>query len=266
MFPIENRGRLITKKELNQNIWGGRIVSDSALSSRIKIARHALGDNGRKQKFIRTIHKRGFSFIGEVEDKACNKSGSIRADQEGINGKSTSSVFDGMPSSATDETRPAIAVLPFSSSGGDPEQDYLATGITEDIVTTLSKISKLIVVTYSTISPQNPVDIKQVGRELEVGYILEGSVRSDGNRLRMSAHLIDVGNCHHIWAERYERKNMDLFNLQDEVSKEVVSALQVELTEGDPALFASRGTANIEAWKLTFEGEASVLEHRKDSV
>ena len=266
IFMIENRGRLITKEEINHKIWGGRTVSDSALSRTIKIARQTLGDNGTKQQYIRTIHKKGFSFIGTVKEESCEGAKSEPTEGTKENFNSIHYITNQEPEFDTYDPRPTVAVIAFANTGNNPEQDFFANGITEDIITTLSKISKLILVTYSPRSSSKAVDIKEIGHQLKVDYMLEGSVRSDGNRLRISAHLIDVSSGHHIWAERYDRENKDLFALQDEVTKEVVSALQVELTEGDQALLASRGTDSIEAWKLTFEGEASVLEHRKDSV
>ena len=110
------------------------------------------------------------------------------------------------------------------------------------------------------------VDIRQVGREQGVQYVLEGSVRSGGKRLRVTAQLIEAATGHHLWAQRYDREADDIFALQDDVTKEIVSALQVELTEGEQARLAAQGTQNAEAWQLTFEGRDLVHEHHKDTV
>ena len=260
VFLIENRGRLVSRDELNKSVWGGRIVTESALSSRIKLARQALGDDGRTQQHIRTIHKKGFSFVTDVEvtpsihfgDSKPAKNLPIHNSNDCLNSKST----------------PSIAVMTFINLSNDPAQAYISDGISEDIITTLSKISKLVVLAFPTSVDQagTAVDSLEVARKLGVRYLLEGSVRSEGSRLRISARLIETETAQHVWAQRYDREFRHIFELQDDITKEVVSGLQVELTEGDQALLASRGTNSIEAWQLTFEGQGSVLEHRQESV
>ena len=140
--------------------------------------------------------------------------------------------------------KPSIAVLPFTNMSGGQEQEYLSDGISEDIITALSKISKLFVVARnSTFTYKGrAVDVKQVGREQGVQYVLEGSIRRGGERLRISAQLIDAAAGHHIWAQRYDRTVQDVFELQDEITREVTSALQVELTEGEQARLWASGT------------------------
>ena len=176
------------------------------------------------------------------------------------------------PSSGTESLvlpdKPSVAVLPFANISSEKEQDYVADGITEEIVTTLSKVSKLFVVARnSTLAYKDrAVDISQVGREQGVKYVLEGSVRGGGQRVRVSAQLIEAMTGYHLWARRYDRAAGDIFALQDDVTKEIVSALQVELTEGEQANLAAQGTQNAEAWQLTFEGRDLVHEHHKDTV
>jgi len=260
IFMIENRGRLVSRVELNDSIWNGRVVSESALSSRIKIARKILGDDGRKQRYIRTIHKKGFTFTSEIEVReAASVDHTTNNDSERPH-----EVSDPI----TTDRKPSIAVIAFSNLGSDPEKQYIPDGITEDIITALSKISKLIVMVYPS-SPQAEetiADKLNLARKLEIDYLLEGSVRSEGENLRISSRLIEVASAQHRWAQRYDRKNSDIFELQDNITKEVVSALQVELTEGDQALLASRGTDNIKAWQLTFEAQVLVLSHHQDGV
>jgi adenylate cyclase len=148
--------------------------------------------------------------------------------------------------------KPSIAVLAFDNMSGDPEQEYFSDGITEDIITALSKISKLFVVARnSTFTYKGrAVDVKQVGHEQGVQYVLEGSVRRGGERLRITAQLIDATTGHHMWAQRYDRVMHDIFELQDEITREVTSALQVELTEGEQARLWAGGTQNHEAWEI----------------
>jgi adenylate cyclase len=164
--------------------------------------------------------------------------------------------------------KPSVAVLPFANISGGKEQDYFVDGITEEIITTLSKVSKLFVIAHnSTLAYKDrAVDIRQVGREQGVQYVLEGSVRSGGQRVRVTAQLIEATTGRHLWARRYDREVGDVFALQDNVAKEIVSALQVELTEGEQAHLAAQGTQNAEAWQLSFEGRDLVHEHHKDTV
>ena len=164
--------------------------------------------------------------------------------------------------------KPSIAVLPFENISGAKEHEFLAGGITEEIVTTLSKISKLFVISRNSVLAYKgkTVDVREVGGELGVRYLLEGSVRGGGSRVRISAQLIEAATGHHLWARRYDREMDDVFALQDDIAKEIVSALQVELTEGEQARLAVNNTRNVEAWQLAFEGRDLVHLHRKDSV
>jgi adenylate cyclase len=146
---------------------------------------------------------------------------------------------------------PSIAVLPFANMSTDPEQEFFSDGITEDIITALSKIGSLLVVARnSTFTYKGQaVDVKQVSREQGVRYVLEGSVRKAGNRVRVTAQLIDATTGHHTWAERYDRDLEDIFAVQDEITREVVVALDVRLSAGEQARFWSSGTKNLEAWE-----------------
>jgi adenylate cyclase len=138
----------------------------------------------------------------------------------------------------------------------------------EEIITTLSKVSKLFVIARNStlVYKGRAVDIRQVGREQGVQYVLEGSVRRGGERLRVTAQLIEAETGRHVWAQRYDRAFEDVLALQDDLTKEIVSALQVELTAGEQARIAAQGTKNPEAWQLTFEGRDLVHAHHKDSV
>ena len=176
------------------------------------------------------------------------------------------------PASAADPLplpdKPSIAVLPFENMSDAREQAFLADGITEDIITTLSKISKLFVIARNSVLAYKgkAVDMREVGRELGVRYLLEGSVRGGGSKVRITAQLIEAATGHHLWARRFDREVNDVFELQDEITKEIVSALQVELTEGEQAKLALSNTRNVEAWQLAFEGRDLVHLHRKETV
>ena len=147
--------------------------------------------------------------------------------------------------------KPSIAVLPFDNMSSDPEHAFFADGISEDIITALSKVSRMRVIarnsafSYKGTSP----DIRTVAAELGVRYVLEGSVRRGGDRIRVTAQLIDAKDGSHLWAERYDRVVEDLFDIQDEITKEIVINLRVKLTDGEEVLVWARGTKNIEAWQ-----------------
>jgi TolB-like protein/class 3 adenylate cyclase/Tfp pilus assembly protein PilF len=164
--------------------------------------------------------------------------------------------------------KPSVAVLPFENISGGNEQDYLADGITEEIITTLSKVPKLFVIARNStlIYKDNAVDVRQVGHEQGVQYVLEGSIRSGGQRVRVTAQLIEATTGRNLWGQRYDREVGNIFALQDDVTKEIVSALQVELTEGEQANLAAQGTQHADAWQLYFEGRDLVHAHHKDTV
>ena len=147
--------------------------------------------------------------------------------------------------------KPSIAVLPFTNMSNDPEQEFFSDGITEDIITELSRISALTVIARNStfIYKGKAVDISQVGAELGVRYVLEGSVRKSGNLVRVTAQLIDASNNQHLWAERYDRELEDIFQLQDEIMREIVSALDIEILTGEQARFWSDGTGHLQAWE-----------------
>ncbi len=164
--------------------------------------------------------------------------------------------------------KPSIAVLPFDNLSGDPEQEYFSDGITEDIITALSKLSKLFVVARnSTFTYKGQaIDVRRIGREQGVRYVLEGSVQRGGGRLRITAQLVDAATGHHIWAQRYDRAMQDVFELQDEITREVTSALQVELTEGEQARLWASGTRNLEAWEATIQIPELLHSHRRADI
>jgi adenylate cyclase len=146
--------------------------------------------------------------------------------------------------------KPSIAVLPFNNLSGDPEQEYFSDGLTEEIISTLSRVPKLFVIARnSTFTYKGkPVKVQQVSEELGVRYVLEGSVRKSGEKIRITAQLIDAITGNHLWAERYDRNIDDIFVIQDEITKKIITAMQVKLTEGEEARVAAKGTNNLEAY------------------
>jgi len=146
--------------------------------------------------------------------------------------------------------KPSIAVLPFVNIGGDPDQGYFCDGLTDEIITSLSKIPKLFVISRNSVFTykNKPVKINKVAEELGVRYVLEGSIRKAGDKIRISAQLIDALSGHHLWAERYDRQLKEIFSVQDDLTKNIITALQVKLTAGEQARSGSRGTESLEAY------------------
>jgi len=151
--------------------------------------------------------------------------------------------------------KPSIAVLPFVNMSGDPKQEFLSDGITENITTTLSKIPELFVIARNSAFEYKgkPIDVKKVAGNLGVRYVLEGGIQKSGERIRITAQLIDVISGHHIWSEKYDREMRDLFALIDDVTRNIAVALQIKLTEGEQARVFHRDTKNLEAWALATE-------------
>jgi adenylate cyclase len=164
--------------------------------------------------------------------------------------------------------KPSIAVLPFVNMSGDPEQEYFSDGITEELITALSKTPKLFVIARnSTFTYKGKaVKVQQVGRELGVKYVMEGSVRKAEDKVRITAQLVDAQTGHHLWAERYDRDLKDIFAIQDDITKQIITALQVVLTEGEHARIMARGTDNLEAYLLNLQAVGKQMHFTKDGA
>jgi len=161
---------------------------------------------------------------------------------------------------------PSIAVLPFDNMSEDPGQEYFVDGVTEQIITGLSKIPKLFVIARnSTFTYKGkPVKVQQVGRELGVRYVLEGSIQKAGDRVRINAQLIDTGTGRHLWAERYDRELKDIFALQDEITLNILTAMQVKLTEGEQAYALAKGTDNLDAYLKLLKAREYIRRFKKE--
>jgi adenylate cyclase len=175
------------------------------------------------------------------------------------------------PTSATAPAlpeKPSIAVLPFLNMSGDPEQEYFADGMTEDLITDLSKVSGLFVIARNSSFTYKgkAVDVKRIGRELGVRHVLKGSVRKSGNRVRITAQLIDAGSGGHVWAERFDRDLTDIFSMEDEVIEKIVRALAVTLTQGEERRLRQRGTGNVAAYESWLRARELLTRGTKDPV
>lgn len=218
LYLVQNRDRVVSKDHMIEAVWGGRIVSESTLTSHINAVRKAIGDSGEDQLLVRTIPRKGFRFVGEVSEAQASE----RPSTEGFG-------------AVLDAGKPSIAVLPFQNLSGDPEQAYFADGVVEEIITALSRVRWLFVIARNSSFTYRgrDVDLKQVGRELGIGYVLEGSLRKAGDLVRITGQLIEASTGAHLWAERFEGQLEDIFALQDEIAASVVGAIapQVELAE-----------------------------------
>lgn len=258
---VRNRDRIVSKDELIDAVWNGRIVSEAALSSRVSAARRVLGDSGNEQAMIRTLHKRGFRFVGEVDEIGENDSANAVAVccETPTKAAATETTLDGdaptvLPSlqPAPPAEKPSIAVLPFQNMSQDPDQEYFADGLTEDIITGLSRQRWFSVIARnSTFNYKGRTDdVRDVAAQLGVRYVLEGSVRRANNRVRVTAQLIDATNGNQLWAEKYDRELDDIFTLQDEVTNRVIASVapQIVVTEAERVRRAK--PQSIGAWDL----------------
>src|SRR5512140_2676521 len=164
--------------------------------------------------------------------------------------------------------KPSIAVLPFENMTGDPKQEYFTDGFTEEIITSLSKISSLFVISRNSSFTYEgtPVKVQQVGKELGVRYVLEGSIQKSGDRVRINAQLIDAISDQHLWAEHYDRDMKDIFGLQDEVILKITSAMSVNLTSGEQARAWAKGTKSLDAYLKLMQGREYAQKGNRESV
>jgi len=257
-YLIRNRDRVVSKDDLINTVWNGRVVSDAALTTRLNVARSVIGDSGEKQRLIKTLQRKGFRFVGAVQEVQRPAGAAATADSEqsgrGIAGPDSSHAATAAMSSPA--PRLSIVVLPFANFGCDSEQDYFVDGVTESLTTDLSRISGSFVVARNTAFTfkDKAVDVKQVGRELNVRYVLEGSVQRGGNRLRVSVQLIDAETGDHLWADRFDKPITDLFDMQDQIVSRLANTLNAQLIQVE-ARRAGRST-HPDAMDLCFQGWA----------
>jgi TolB-like protein/Tfp pilus assembly protein PilF len=245
VYLVQNRGRVVSKDDLIAAVWGGRAVSDSTLTSRINAARKAVGDSGGDQKFIRTVPRKGLRFVGDVLVQA-GSSASHEVTPP------LDDVREPVRAALPLPDRPAIAVLPFTNMTGDPQQDYFSDGISEDIITALSKLRWFFVIARNSsfTYKSRAVHLKQVAEELGVGYVVEGSVRKGGKRVRITAQLNDVTTGSHIWAERYDRDIADVFAVQDEITEAIVAAIEPQIYAAENFRAKRKPPDSMDAWDL----------------
>lgn len=261
VYLVQNRERVVSKDDLLHTVWGGRIVSESTLTSHINAVRKAIGDSGKEQRLIRTIARKGFRFVGDV-DKSQSSDAFISMDTEHAQSSETPAHALTLPD------KPSIAVLPFQNWSSDTEQEYFADGVVEDIIAALSHIRWLFVIARNSSFTYKgrAVDIKQVGRELGVRYVLEGSVRKAANRVRIMGQLIEATTGAHLWAERFEGTIDDIFELQDQVTASVVGAIAPQLERAEIERAKRKPTESLDAYDYHLRGMASFHRGTREAV
>lgn len=281
-------GDVFSREELETTVWAGMVVGYDALTSAMIKLRKAFNDDPHHPQIIETISKQGYRLIAPVSEIAQKSS----ITKESLLGDGFSSsmklrvpnqtwivaiVMVGIlagglsywliaqyRTSSTDTEaigeeqsgKPAIAVLPFTNMSGDPEQEYFVDGITEDLITEFSRLSNLTIIAWTTSSSYKGkmVQPQNIGNDLGVDYILNGSVRKSGDRLRITAQLVDTGSSKQVWAERYDRKLIQVFELQDEVTNKIVNALSVRITTAEKEKLGRAETNNIAAYDSLLRG------------
>ena len=241
LFLVSRHGHTVTKDELLDAVWPGTFVSDAVLTHCIAEVRQALQDDAQNPRLLRTMPKVGYAFVAEVR----------RSNGPADAGPFLREVPERRPASA-------IAVLPFVNLSADPENDYFCDGLSEELINGLTKVPELRVVAHSSsfAFKGRDTDVREIGRQLGVGSVLEGSVRKAGDRLRISAQLIDAAGGFHVWCEQYDRTLEDIFALQDEISQSVLAALRAEIAKAGRPHIITPSTASMEAYLLYLQGRS----------
>jgi TolB-like protein/Flp pilus assembly protein TadD len=244
-----NPNRVVGKDELIKHVWKGRIISDAALNSRINSARRAVGETGESQKLIRTVPRHGFLFAAQV---------TTQIHEAASPGTVATQVL--APLNLEPPDKPSIAVLPFQNLSGDAEQEYFADGVVEEIITGLSRIKWLFVIARNSSFAYKgrAVDVKRIGHELGVRYALEGSVRKAGDRVRISAQLVETQTGIHLWADRYDSRLDDIFALQDEITLSAVGAIEPSLRDAEIERVKRKRPESLDAYDLVLRAIPSV--------
>ena len=259
-FLIEHRDHVVRKEEVLAAIWDGSVVSDSALSRAIAQIRKVIGDDAKDPNYLQTVRKVGYRFIAEVEPLP--GAPASRGRENGNTPDSASFAVGGRRETlarAADE--PSIAVLPFANLSADKENEYFADGLAEEILNSLARISELKVVarTSSFAFRGKQQGVAEIAAALRVRYVLEGSVRRAGARIRITAQLIDADDGRHLWSGRYDREVTDVFAIQNDIGEAISTALRVRLAPPVEAV-------NLEAYQLHLKGRYYLLKLSQESL
>jgi TolB-like protein/Tfp pilus assembly protein PilF len=252
---VERAGAPVPKDALIEAAWPGLAVEESNLTVQIAALRRVFEAEPGGDLWIQTLSRRGYRFVGPVPAPAENELG-------------TGTTSEPAPASALAlPDLPSIAVLPFDNLSGDPEQEYFADGIVEEIITALSRFRHLFVIARNSsfVYKGKPVDVKRVGRDLGVRYVLEGSVRKAANQVRIAAQLIDASTGKHLWAERFDGALQDIFDLQDQVAASVVGAIAPTMEQAEIERARLKPTESLDAYDFYLRGLASIHQATRDA-
>ena len=232
---IRHRDRVVSKDQLLEAVWQGRVVSESALSTRINAARQAIGDSGEAQEFIQTLARRGFRFVATVEEAI----------------SAGAAVADTPRQTAEPADRPSIAVLPFDNPGA-PDESYFAEGMAEALITSLSHIRWLTVIARSSsfAFKGRGLDAQRIGAALNVRYLLEGSVRRAQGRVRITAQLSEAETGRHLWGDKFDGQTEEVFDLQDHITASVLGTIEPSLRGAEIARAERKRPDNLGAYDL----------------
>jgi TolB-like protein len=240
LYLIQNRVRVVSKDDLIRDIWGGRIVSESAVTTRLNAARKAIGDNGAAQRLIRTVPRRGVRFVADVHETG------VEGDVEAHRGP-----FDTVP--AAHSGKPSVIVLPFADWHSLQEQAHFGDGLTEDLITELSRNRLLFVIAQGTSLSfkDRPADMKAITAELGVRYVVSGTVRRNADRVRITAQLTDAETGGQIWATQLDRNLRldDIFAVQDDIARAVITAIDPAISRAEQSRALRKPPGNLSAWE-----------------
>jgi TolB-like protein/Flp pilus assembly protein TadD len=254
---VEQRGIPVSKDALMEAAWAGLTVEESNLAVQIAALRRVFGEEPGGENWIETLPRRGYRFVGPASTR----------DQGAVSAASQAANSPGSSNPALPD-RPSIAVLPFQNISADPEQEYFADGMADEIITALSRFPSLFVIARNSSFTYKgrAVDVKQVARELGVRYVLEGSVRKAGNRVRFTGQLIDATTGGNIWADRFDGALEDVFDLQDQVTARVVGAIEPRLQRAEIERAGRKPTESLDAYDYFLRGMASFHLLNRDSL
>jgi TolB-like protein/Flp pilus assembly protein TadD len=229
---IECRDRVVSKDEIVERVWKGRIVSEATLNSRIRAVRQVLGDDGSAQRIVRTVHGRGYRFVGEVVEA---ETASPQASE----------------SARPASRHPSVVVMPFDNLSGEGDQ-YFVDGVVEEITSALSRVREFFVIARQSAFAYKArfVDVREIGRQLGVAYVVEGTVRRGGDRLRISVQLVDAETRTQLWSERYEGAVTDIFEFQDRIAAQVAGAIHPAIRNAEIAMAKRKPPASLSAYDL----------------
>jgi TolB-like protein/Flp pilus assembly protein TadD len=253
---VENHGRIITKDELLQKVWPDAYVEEATLAQNVFTLRKQLCDDREGTLYIETIPKRGYRFVAEVRQVDTAAIAPVSAPTTG--GDRTLEL----------DPHKSVAVLYFENLSGEKEDEYFRDGMTEDVITELAKIKVLRLFPRSAVLAfrDKPLPVTEVGQQLRAAFVLEGSVRRAGNRLRITARLVETGTGHSVWAERYDRQLEDVFAIQDEIAQNIARALRVMLSDQEKREIEKVPTRDVQAYDYYLRGRQVVYQFRRKGL